>query len=101
MRHQDKVCVLLFLMLHVITDIVYGIHAGRLAVDIPPAFRNLEIGSCKKPPHIPDTKWYCIVVGGWNAYIRILNKPVGALSSKLRHLQLLGYKPVLVSKLYT
>jgi hypothetical protein len=84
-------------MLNVITDIVFGIHAGGSAVDIPPVFRNLEIGSCKKPPHFPDTKWYCIVVGGWNSYIRIINKPVGVLSSKLRHLQLLGYKPVVVS----
>jgi hypothetical protein len=80
-----------------ITDIVFGIHAGGSAVDIPPLFCNLEIGSCKKPPHFPDTKWYCIVVGGWNSYIRIINKPVGVLSSKLRHLQLLGYKPIVVS----
>jgi hypothetical protein len=84
-------------MLLVITDIVFGIHARGSAVDIPPLFRNLEIGSCKRPPHFPDTKWYCIVVGGWNSYIRIINKPVGVLSSKLRHLQLLGYKPVIVS----
>jgi len=97
MKHQNDIWVLLFLMLNVITDIVFGIRAGGSAVDIPPMFRNLEIGSCKKPPHFPDTKWYCIVVGGWNSYIRIINKPVGALSSKLRHLQLLGYKPVVVS----
>jgi hypothetical protein len=84
-------------MLNVITDIVFGIRAGGSAVDIPPVFRNLEIGSCKKPPHFPDTEWYCIVVGGWNSYIRIINKPVGVLSSKLRHLQLLGYKPIVVS----
>jgi len=84
-------------MLNMITDIVFGICAGSSAVDIPPLFRNLEIGSCKKPPHFPDTKWYCIVVGGWNSYIRIINKPVGALSSKLRHLQQLGYKPIIVS----
>jgi hypothetical protein len=96
-KHQENICVLLFLILNVITDIVYGIGAEGSAVDIPPVFRKLEIGSCKRPPHIPDTKWYCIVVGGWNSYIRILNKPVGALSSKLRHLQLLGYKPVVVS----
>lgn len=86
-------------MPNIITDIVFGIRAGGSAVDIPPLFRNLEIGSCKKPPHFPDTKWYCIVVGGWNSYIRIINKPVGVLSSKLRHLQLLGYKPVVVSNI--
>ena len=97
MTHEDRIWVLLFLMLNVITDIAFGIRGGGSAVDIPPMFRNLEIGSCKKPPHFPDTKWYCIVVGGWNSYIRIINKPVGALSSKLRHLQLLGYKPVVVS----
>jgi len=84
-------------MPNMITDIVFGIRASGSAVDIPPFFHNLEIGSCKKPPHFPDTKWYCIVVGGWNSYIRIINKPVGVLSSKLRHLQLLGYKPVVVS----
>lgn len=77
-------------------DIVYGICAGGSAVDIPPSFCNLEIGTCKRPPDVPNTKWYCIVVGGWNSYIRILNKPVGSMSSKLRHLQLLGYKPVVV-----
>jgi hypothetical protein len=76
---------------------VYGIHTDGSAVDIPPSFQKLEIGTCKRPPYFPDTKWYCIVVGGWNSYIRILNKPVGSMSSKLRHLQLLGYKPVVVS----
>jgi hypothetical protein len=78
-------------------DIVYGFSAAGSAVDIPPSFCNLEIGTCKRPPDVPNTKWYCIVVGGWNSYIRILNKPVGSMSSKLRHLQLLGYRPVVVS----
>jgi hypothetical protein len=82
------------------TDIVYGIHAGGSVVNIPPSFRNLDIGNCKRPPDIPDTKWYCIVVGGWNSYIKILNTPVGSMSSKLRHLQLLGYKPVVVSYIF-
>lgn len=76
---------------------MYGICADGSVVDIPPSFCNLEIGTCKRAPDVPNTKWYCIVVAGWNSYIRTLNKLVGSMSSKLRHLHLLGYKPVIVS----
>lgn len=96
-RYMEWIQFLVFHIFTLFTDIVYGICAGGSAVDIPPSFCNLEIGTCKRAPDVPNTKWYCIVVAGWNSYIRILNKPVGSMSSKLRHLQLLGYRPVVVS----
>ncbi|XP_069675089.1 FAST kinase domain-containing protein 5, mitochondrial isoform X1 [Periplaneta americana] len=77
-------------------DIVYGIRADGSVVNIPNSFRNLDIGVCKRPPNIPNTTWYCIVIVGWNSFIRNIKMPVGLLSCKLRHLQILGYHPVMV-----
>ncbi|PSN43523.1 hypothetical protein C0J52_22635 [Blattella germanica] len=77
-------------------DVIYGIHDDGSVVNIPTTFRNIDIGVCKKPPDVPGTKWYCLVIGGWNSCIKNTNQPVGSLVAKVRHLQKLQYNPIVI-----
>ncbi|KAJ9588112.1 hypothetical protein L9F63_018521 [Diploptera punctata] len=77
-------------------DIIYGLNEDGTAVDIPLSFRSLKIGMCKKPPDVPNTRWYCIIIGGWNTLVRNTNEPVGSLVSKIRQLHILDYNTILV-----
>lgn len=65
----------------------------------PFGFENYELGDVMYPKNVEDFKWYAIVVVGWNATIRNGVEPLGVFKFKERHLNAIGYKPILVSDL--
>lgn len=77
-------------------DIVFGMDNDGKPCNIPKEFEELPIHLVKPPP-TNDALWHAVVVGGWNLFIRGENRPVGALVAKTRQLQILGYKPIMVS----
>lgn len=62
----------------------------------PNEWKSHEWGEVKK---LPDNKniWFAVVAAGWNTIIRNTEEPLGNLNAKIRHLKILGYRPVWVS----
>lgn len=54
--------------------------------------------SLQPPPNIGN--WYAFLLWSFSMRIADTDKPVGSLLARIRHLKILGYKPLLVSDNY-
>ncbi|KRT82842.1 hypothetical protein AMK59_4045 [Oryctes borbonicus] len=62
----------------------------------PPHLKNYELHEIKYPKDFDKYKWYCFVIVGYNLISRNTMNPLGILNMKRRHLETIGYQPILV-----
>nr|CAD7430785.1 unnamed protein product [Timema monikensis] len=77
-------------------DIVFATNDSGAAVPIPAQLKEALFASVKYAPCVEgQERWHCLVIGGWNSFIRNSTKPLGSTVAKLRQLRLVGYNPIL------
>nr|CAD7409688.1 unnamed protein product [Timema poppensis] len=77
-------------------DIVFATDDSGAAVPIPAQLKEALFASVKYAPCVKgQERWHCLVIGGWNSFIRNSTKPLGSTTAKLRQLRLVGYNPIL------
>ena len=64
----------------------------------PKGFEAYILGDIMKPYDTENYYWYAIVPVGRNNLIRNTLKPSGLIRMKVRHLQKIGYTPILVKE---
>nr|CAD7589297.1 unnamed protein product [Timema genevievae] len=78
-------------------DIVFATNDSGAAVPIPAQLKEALFASVKYAPCVQgQERWHCLVIGGWNSFIRNSTKPLGSTTAKLRQLRLVGYNPILI-----
>nr|CAD7258401.1 unnamed protein product [Timema shepardi] len=78
-------------------DIVFATDDSGAAVPIPAQLKEALFASVKYAPCVKgQERWHCLVIGGWNSFIRNSTKPLGSTIAKLRQLRLVGYNPILI-----
>ncbi|XP_014219343.1 FAST kinase domain-containing protein 5, mitochondrial-like [Copidosoma floridanum] len=86
-----------FLLPHVSRDYIILCYDQKLKKYISPAkqLSRIQLGSIKYAPKDGNT-WYAIVIGSHNILTRDTTMPTGILAMQMRHLERIGYKPILI-----
>lgn len=67
----------------------------------PFGFERYVLGDVMFPPKDENLQWYVFVLIHWANMIRNINSPFGMMRMKMRQLEQIGYKPILVRKIYS
>ena len=75
-------------------DIIFCMK-DKQAIEIPKPMLNVDFMTAQPPPNLGG-EWYAVVLITKLSVVNETNKLTGSVLSKLRHLELLGYKTIQV-----